>query len=99
MRFFLQYQWHIFTILCCVCSITLLTYVLPIRRLYTSAESRGTAKSILVQSAEHYGLPKSDFFFTYIGTQDYRLCRREHRRGPDPLTCDWHSVFIPTEPQ
>ena len=92
-----KYQWHIFIILCSVCCITLLAYVLPIRRLYMSAETRDIAVMLIEQSATHYSLPRSDFFFTYIGTNEFRLCRREYGRGADPMTCDWLTVYSPTK--
>jgi hypothetical protein len=79
-----------------VTCITLLAYALPLRHLYVSEDIRSTATALLEQSSEQYGLPLSDFFFTYVGKRDFRLCRRVHQRGNDPISCDWFSVhFLP----
>lgn len=84
------------TVVFAVSLITILAFLLPIRKLYKSADRRMVATQLIERSAQQYGLPKSDFFFTYVGKFDYRLCRREHGRGKDPVICDWHSVLPAT---
>lgn len=92
MTYLQKCQWHFLSIVFGVSLITILAFLLPIRKLYKSPEKREVAAQLITKSSIQYGLPKSDFFFTYVGKRDYRLCRREYSRGKDPIICDWHTV-------